>query len=144
MRSLSYHTLHIANQLPSVLHHWTEAINAPLWSENGYQRNGIYLTTATDPVRDWNPDIPDLLNPLRVSIDTTHLDPKLFGYDDESHEGYPGDPLYNLNASGNTYYKGPIPRSAVREMKKFKPLPEWNTGLLNPAALGYSEWGFPD
>jgi hypothetical protein len=110
-------------KMPEVLYHWTEARNAPYIHEGGLNGKGIYLTLDDHPAK-LNPDVPELDVPFRVGVDTSQLDPSLFGQD--TTEGYPGEAAYNLQTHGNTYYTAPIPRSAIIGMKKFKPIKrEW-------------------
>jgi hypothetical protein len=105
-------------QMPEVLYHWTEARNAPWIHENGFKHDRSLFDEGPDP-GDINPDVPELETPFRIDVDPSQLDPSLFGQD--KTEGYAGDLASNLDNHGNTYYTGPIPRSAIIGMKKFKP-----------------------
>lgn len=122
--------------LPPTLYHWTEARNAPKWWANGSPSAGVYLTTASDPQDDWNPDVPHLLHPLRITIDTSKLDSKAFGATDG--EGYSGPPERTLAISGNVYYTGRIPREAVEDMQRFKAPDDWEMELADPINFGYA------
>ena len=124
--------------LPSVLFHWTEARLAPMIDSEGLNLAGVYLTTADDPAGEWNPDIPDMIHPLRVAVDTAQLNPDLFGLDEDTGEGYAGPAHRTLEASGNLYYKGSIPRSAILALDKFDAPEDWHTEDINPEALGYA------
>lgn len=124
--------------LPSVLFHWTEARLAPMIDSEGLNLAGVYLTTADDPAGEWNPDVPNMIHPLRVAVDTAQLDPDLFGVDEDTGEGYAGPAHRTLEASGNLYYKGSIPRSAILALDKFDAPEDWHTEDMNPEALGYA------
>lgn len=119
----SDHHLSKTSRIPRVLHHWTEPHNLEGWmDENAIRPHGVYLTPNHD-VKDWNPDVPQMEHPVRLDIDTSKLDHSLFGYDEDIGEGYNGSPEASW---GNYYYKGPIPREALKGHKAFKAPSGWN------------------
>jgi len=107
-----------ASWIPPVLYHWTEARNAPYIHEEGLRP--CYLTSDSD-VNNLNADIPAMEVPFRVTVDTSSLSPEAFGFDENTGEGYGGTAEQAHAASGNTYYKLPIPPSAIIEMSKQRP-----------------------
>jgi len=109
--------------LPPVLHHWTEGRNIPDIHEQGLTHpTGTYLTSDSD-VNNLNPDVPIMEHPFRLDIDTSQLDPSLFGA--SQSEGWGGTPQQALE-QGLAHYNGTIPRSAIVGIKKFKAPPAWN------------------
>lgn len=134
---MNNHDDSIAHWVPPVLFHWTEARMAPYINDEGFPRHGVYLT-KDDDVDKLNGDVPQMLKPLRVAIDTAHLDPHLFGQSDT--EGYGGSPENALAAQGNIYYTGTIPKEAILGMDKVNAPGLWDTDAIVPESVGY-EWG---
>lgn len=131
------HSDSVSHWVPPVLFHWTEARMAPYLHDQGFPRQGVYLTTDDD-VDKLNPDVPQMLKPLRVAIDTAHLDHSQFGNSDS--EGYGGSPESALAAQGNVYYKGTIPKEAILGMDKVGTPDKWDLDPIVPESVGY-EWG---
>lgn len=97
------------------LYHWTDASNLHDWMNPASNGPGsTYLTEHGDAPDDesWNPDVPMMQNPVRLTIDHSQLDPD--GWDDQYH-GW-------LN---NYLYHGPIPKSAIKGIKAFPPADSW-------------------
>jgi hypothetical protein len=101
----------------------------------------VMLTTCSS-VEDWSPDIFYLAHPVRITIDTTQLDPALFGPDLNSllDEGCVGamedqeldayDPLQqtlenSLTWTGNCRYLAPIPTQALIAFEQFIAPRDW-------------------
>lgn len=98
------------------LYHWTDAANLHDWMDDSHTGPGeTYLTEHGDAPDDesWNPDVPMMMNPVRLTIDHHQLDPDHW---DDTYHGW-------LN---NYLYRGPIPRSAVKEIKAFPPAETWD------------------
>jgi 8-oxo-dGTP diphosphatase len=97
------------------LYHWTDASDLGGWMDESHTGPGeTYLTEHGDAPDDesWNPEIPMMSNPVRLTIDHTQLDPENW---DPQYHGY-------LN---NYLYKGAIPKSAISEVKSFPPADSW-------------------
>lgn len=98
------------------LYHWTDAANLHDWMDSAHTGPGeTYLTEHGDAPDDssWNPDVPMMNNPVRLTIDHSQLDPA--GWD----EGYHGW----LN---NYLYRGAIPPHAVTDVKAFPSANSWD------------------
>ncbi len=97
------------------LYHWTEAKDLEQWMDPSHTGPGeTYLTeNGEDPATKWNDDIQQMQNPVRITIDPDHLDPKKF---DDHYEGW----------LGNHLYKGVIPPEAILDIKAFRAPSSWN------------------
>lgn len=135
----------LAKHLESAtLYHWTEANQAPELVTQGFSDYGVYLTASgDDPVFSWNPDIIWLYRPTRLTIDSSQLDLTLLRYDPYSGEGYVDwdeekrTAVQSLELTGNVYYAGPIPASAVLASQEFAPPRSWKMTNANPEDYGY-------
>lgn len=101
------------------LYHWVDASDLEGWMDPSHTGPGqTYLTTHGDAPdnESWNPDVPWMDNPVRLTIDVNQLDPDGF------------DPEYG-GWLGNELYRGVIPQSAILDVKPFKKPETWN---MNP------------
>lgn len=103
------------SSVPPVLYHWTDANNLSDWvGDNVVLPHGIYMTSEGD-VNSLHPDVPISENPVRIQIDATKLDPSLFGYDENSGEGY-----LNGEEWGTFYYMGRLTPDSIVGWDKVK------------------------
>ena len=139
--------------IPSKLYHWTEALNVESIRAQGLHTSlggyinqhddepGVNLSTCS-LVTEWNSDIFYLARPVRIEIDTTQLDARLFGPDMNSvyDEGCVGnmadDDLdaqdhanqtaeISLYYTGNCRYLAAIPPSALSAFDAFVAPRDW-------------------
>lgn len=115
------------------LYHWTDASDLHDWMDPSHTGPGeTYLTRSGDAPdnESWNPDVPIIENPVRLTIDTDRLDPEGF---DRQYGGW----------LGNELYRGVIPPEAIKQIKPFKKAPEWNLPQhMDPTPQdAWPEWG---
>lgn len=121
------------SKVAETLYHWTDASDLHDWMDPSHTGPGeTYLTRSGDAPdnESWNPDVPIIENPVRLTIDTDHLDPEGF---DRQYGGW----------LGNELYRGVIPPEAIKQIKPFKKAPEWNLPQhMDPTPQdAWPEWG---
>lgn len=124
------------DQVPPVLYHWTEAINAPGIVSNGLAA-GAHLTSWADaPELAWNEDIFWLYRPARIGVDTGFLDCERYVVDVNSGQDE-GDSSFEK--TGNLCYLDPVSDAAITGMELFPPRQSWKMWKEDPSSYGYPE-----